>query len=176
MVKSSIINWSDQYTLDIPLSNDSKDYVIDLNDFISKATKVKINPNDINSIVYTMGSMNGSLVNVNVSLSNISFIKESVAYIESLQSKTINVFPNPTSGKFNCVLNSDKELTANLEVTDAYSGINLFAKSISLLRGMNTIPIDISSYYQNVTGGVCVISIKSSNATYSSKKIMIKPN
>ena len=176
LVKSSIINWSDQYTLDIPLSNDSKDYIIDLNDFISTATKVKINPNDINSIVYTMGSMNGSLVNVNVSLSNISFSKESVAYIESLQSKTINVFPNPTSGKFNCVLNSDKELTANLEVTDAYSGINLFAKSISLLRGMNTIPIDISSYYQNATGGVCVISIKSSNATYSSKKIMIKPN
>lgn len=176
LVKSSIKNWDDQYSLHMPISTDTKEYLIDLNDFISTATKDKINPNDINSIVFTMGTMNGDMVNVNTSLSNISFSKESLNYLEALKSKAISVFPNPTNGKFYCVFNSDKAMVANLMVTDANSGIKLFAKAISIEIGENTIPIDISASYQKATGGTCVISIKNSETYYSSKKLIILPN
>ena len=176
LVKSSINKWDDQYTIHIPISTDVIEYHVDLNDFISKATTDKINPNDINSIVFTMGSTNGTITNINTSLSNISFSKESLSYLESLKSKSINVYPNPTSGKFYCVFNSDKVMDANLMVTDSYSGINLFTKTISIGKGENKIPLDISSSYQTAAGGICVISIKNSETTYSSKKLIIKPN
>jgi hypothetical protein len=176
LVKSSIKNWDEQYTLHIPISADAKDYMIDLNDFISTATKDKINPYDINSIVFTMGSVNGSMTNINASLSNISFSKESLSYIDALKSKEINVYPNPTSGKFYCVFNSDKAMESNLMVFDAYSGNRLFTKTIVIEKGENKIPIDISASFQTVAGGTCVISIKNAETTYNSKKLIIKPN
>jgi choice-of-anchor A domain-containing protein len=176
LVKSSINKWDDQYTIHIPISTDAKEYHVDLNDFISTATKDKINPNDINSIVFTMGSTNGTITNINTTLSNISFSKESMSYLESLQSKSILVYPNPASGKFYCVFNSDRVMDANLVITDAYSGIKLFTKTISIEKGENKIPLDISSSYQTASGGICVISIKNSETTYSSKKLIIKPN
>jgi choice-of-anchor A domain-containing protein len=176
LVKSSINKWEDQYALHIPISSDTKDYNIDLNDFISTATKDKINPNDINSIVFTMGSTNGSMTIINTTLSNVSFSKESLTYLEALKSKVINVYPNPTSGKFYCVFNSDKAIESNLMVTDAYSGIRLYSKTISIEKGENKIPIDISTSYQTAAGGTCVISIKNSETNYSSKKLIIKPN
>jgi choice-of-anchor A domain-containing protein len=176
LVKNSIKNWDEQYALHIPISADAKEYTIDLNDFISTATKDKINPNDINSIVFTMGSLNGSMTNVNVSLSNISFSKESLSYLEALKSKSINVYPNPTSGKFYCVFNSDKAMESNLMVIDAYSGNRLYTKTIVIEKGENKIPIDISASYQTMAGGTCVISIKNAETTYNSKKLIIKPN
>jgi hypothetical protein len=176
MVKSSVKNWDDQYSIRIPITTDEKEYLIDLNDFISTSTKDKINPNDINSIVFSLGSTNGALANINASLSNISFSKESLSSIEALKLKTITVFPNPTNGKFQCVFSSDKAMVANLMITDAYSGIKIFTKSISIEMGENIVPIDITSYYQKATGGTCIISIKNSETTYSSQKLIIFPN
>jgi choice-of-anchor A domain-containing protein len=176
LVKNSVKKWDDQYALHIPIAADTKEYIIDLNDFISIATKDKIDPTDLNSIVFTTGSVNGANSNINLTLSNISFSKESLSYIESLKSKLINVFPNPSNGKFNCAFNSDKVMQANLEVIDLYSGVRIFSKTISIEKGENTIPLDISASYQNVNGGTCVISIKNGETMYASKKVIIKPN
>jgi choice-of-anchor A domain-containing protein len=176
LVKSSVKNWDDQYALHIPISTDAKEYGIDLNDFISKASTDKINPNDINSIVFTMGSMNGAMTNINASLSNLAFSKESLSYLDALKSKAISVYPNPTSGRFYCVFNSDKSMDANLMVTDAYSGIKLLTKTIAIEKGENKIPVDISASYQTTAGGACVISVNNSETNYSSKKLIIKPN
>ncbi len=176
LVKSSVKKWDDQYTMHIPIAGDTKEYMLDLNDFISIATKDQIDLTDINSVVFTMGSLNSTNSNINLSLSNISFTKESLSYIESLKSKMINLFPNPSNGKFNCVFNSEKAMAANLEVRDLYSGIKIYSKNISIEKGENTIPVDFTSFYQNMNGGTCVISIKNSETTYSSKKLMIKSN
>jgi hypothetical protein len=62
-----------------------------------------------------------------------------------------------------------------LEVIDLYSGARIFSKTISIEKGENTIPLDISASYQNVNGGTCVISIKNAETNYASKKLMIKP-
>ncbi len=176
MVKSSIIKWEDQYTLHIPITAEMKEYNIDLNDFISTAKNDKIKPNDINSIVFTVGSTNGTMTNINFSLNNIAFSKESLSYLEALKSKAINVYPNPTSGKFFCVFNSDKAVESNLVVTDAYTGIRLYSKTVAIEKGENKIPLDISAYYQNAAGGTCVISLKNAESSYSCKKLIIKPN
>jgi len=176
LVKSSVKKWDDQYSLRIPISSDEKEYLIDLNDFISAGTKDKIVPDDINSIVFSMGTLSGTMGTINASLSNIAFTKETVSYIESLKSKAINVFPNPTSGKFNCLFKSDKAASSVLMITDAKTGKSVLAKSIAIVKGENVIPVDVSTSFQNATGGTCIISIKSADATYTSQKIVILPN
>lgn len=176
LVKSTVKKWDDQYSLRMPISTDEKDYMIDLNDFVSAGTKDKIVPDDINSIVFSMGTLSGSMGTINTSLSNISFSKESISYIESLKSKAINVFPNPTSGKFNCLFKSDKAMVSNLMITDAHTGKSILAKSIAIVKGDNSVPIDISGSFQNATGGTCIISIKGADATYTSQKLVILPN
>ncbi len=176
LVKSSVKKWDDQYSLRIPISIDQKEYNIDLNDFISAGTKDKIIPNDITSIVFSMGTLSGTMGTVSASLSNIAFSKETISYIESLKSKAISVFPNPTSGKFNCLFKSDKDMVSNLMVTDANTGKNILAKSIAIVKGDNSIPIDISGSFQNATGGTCIISIKGVDAAYVSQKLVILPN
>ena len=176
LVKNSVKKWEDQYSLRIPISTDEKEYNIDLNDFVSAGTKDKIIPDDINSIVFSMGTLSGTMGTVNASISNIAFSKETISYIESLKSKAINVFPNPTSGKFNCLFKSDKAMVSNLMVTDANTGKNILAKSIAIVKGDNSIAIDISGSFQNATGGTCIISIKGIDATYISQKLVILPN
>ncbi|MCX6206664.1 MAG: choice-of-anchor A family protein [Bacteroidetes bacterium] len=176
LVKSSVKKWDDQYSLRIPISSDEKEYLIDLNDFISAGTKDKIVPDDINSIVFSMGTLSGTMGTINASLSNIAFTKETVSYIESLKSKSINVFPNPTSGKFNCLFKSDKAASSVLMITDAKTGKSVLAKSIAIVKGENVFPVDVSASFQNATGGTCIISIKSADATYTSQKIVILPN
>jgi choice-of-anchor A domain-containing protein len=176
LVKSSVKKWDDQYSLRIPISTDEKEYNIDLNDFLSAGTKDKITPDDINSIVFSMGTLSGTMGTVNATISNIAFSKESISYIESLKSKAISVFPNPTSGKFNCLFKSDKAMVSNLMITDANTGKNIFAKSIAIEKGDNSIPIDISRSFQNATGGTCIISIKGVDAAYVSQKLVILPN
>lgn len=176
LVKSSVKKWDDQYSLRIPISNEEKEYLIDLNDFISAGTKDKIVPDDINSIVFSMGTLSGTMGTITASLSNIAFTKETVSYIESLKSKAINVYPNPTRGKFNCLFKSDKTASSILMITDAKTGKSILAKSIAIVKGENVIPVDVSASFQNATGGTCIISIKSADATYSSQKIVILPN
>lgn len=176
LVKSAVKKWDDQYSLRIPISTEEKEYLIDLNDFISAGTKDKIVLNDLNSIVFSMGTLSGTMGTINASLSNISFSKETVSYVESLKSKQINVFPNPTTGKFNCLFKSDKAAVSNLMITDANTGKTILAKSIAIVKGDNTIPVDISTSFQNATGGTCIISIKAADATYTSQKLVILPN
>lgn len=176
LVKNSIKNWKDQYAIQIPISGESKEYMIDVKDFISSGSKDKIQLNDINSIVFTMGTINGAMMNIVLNLNNLSFSKETHSYLESLKSKSIQVYPNPTSGKFNCMLSAEKNADANLEITDLFSGKKILSKSILLVKGENKIPIDITAVYQNTAGGTCVISIQNADANYEPKKLMIKPN
>jgi hypothetical protein len=61
-------------------------------------------------------------------------------------------------------------------ITDANTGKNIFAKSIAIEKGDNSIPIDISRSFQNATGGTCIISIKGVDAAYVSQKLVILPN
>jgi len=175
LVKSSIKNWDDQYSVKIPVSAVAKDYLIDLNDFVSAATTEKIKPTDINSIVINMMTSSGQTETIKSSLSNLSFSKQTVSYIESLKSKEVSVFPNPTSGKFNCSFKSDIATTANLMVTDAYTGRQILVKSITIEKGENIVPVDIASYYQKANGS-CIVTIKNAETTYRSKKLIIVPN
>ncbi|MFK5098225.1 hypothetical protein, partial [Klebsiella pneumoniae] len=73
LVKQSITNWKDQYSLQLPVSNDPQEYMISLSDFKSANLTTPLNPNDINSIVVSMGpASQGRSTEVTTSLSSVS--------------------------------------------------------------------------------------------------------
>jgi len=135
LVKQSIKNWDDQYYLKIPLSSSPKDYLIDLGDFTSLVNKNKIKADDINAIVFTITNTAASANGVTQTMSNLAFSKESAAYIRSLSSKEIKLFPNPSTGKFNCVFQSDKDIPYNSASLMLVRELYCIGKPLVLSRG-----------------------------------------
>ena len=52
LVKSSISNWNEQYSYNLPISTTTKEYSVNLSDFTSTSNKT-FNPNDITTIVFS---------------------------------------------------------------------------------------------------------------------------
>jgi chorismate mutase len=173
LVKQSVKNWDDQYFLKIPLSNTPKDYLIDLGEFSSLVNKNRIKPDDINSIVFTVTNSAGTTSSISQTINNLAFSKESVNYIRSLSSKEIKLFPNPSSGKFNCVFQSDKDMQLQLNITDASKGIVLYRKTVVAVKGSNTVSVDLSNSIQNLS--VCILTLESEDGNYKPSSIVIQP-
>ena len=173
LVKQSVKNWDDQYFLKIPLSNTPKDYLIYLGEFTSLVNKNRIKPDDINSIVFTVTNSAGTTSSISQTINNLAFSKESVNYIRSLSSKEIKLFPNPSSGKFNCVFQSDKDMQLQLNITDASKGIVLYRKSVVAVKGSNTVSVDLSNSIQNLS--VCILTLESEDGNYKPSSIVIQP-
>ncbi len=173
LVKQSVKNWDDQYFLKIPLSNSSKDYLIDLGDFSSLVNKNRIKADDINSIVFTVTNSAGTTSSITQNINNLAFSKESATYIRSLSSKEIKLFPNPSTGKFNCVFQSDKDVQLQLNITDASKGIVLYRKTVNAVKGSNTVSIDLGASLQTLS--VCVLNLGSEDGSYQPNRILIQP-
>lgn len=173
LVKQSVKNWDDQYFLKIPLSNNPKDYLIDLGEFASLVNKNRIKPDDINSIVFTITNSAGITSSITQSINNLAFSKESANYIRSLSSKEIKLFPNPSTGKFNCVFQADKEIQLKLNITDASKGIVLYTKTVTAVKGSNTVGVDLSNMLQTLTA--CILTLESEDGNYQPNRILIQP-
>jgi hypothetical protein len=173
LVKQSTKNWDDQYWIKIPISTTPKDYMIDLSEFGSAISKNSINPDDINSVVFTISNSAGITTNIYHTLSDLAFSKESAVYNRSLTSKEVQVYPNPSSGRFNCSFQSEKDINLRLTITDAATGITVFAKLVNATKGGNIVPIDISSGISRL--GTYLLNLNSDEGDYQPKKLLIKP-
>ncbi|MEQ1623999.1 MAG: T9SS type A sorting domain-containing protein [Sediminibacterium sp.] len=169
LVKNSIVNWKDQYFVDIPLEQNQKDYFVSLDKFISLASQNKLKANDISAIVFSVETSNGATNVVNTTLSNISFTKEDLNYLASLELKEIQLFPNPvTTNRFSCNFASSKSTTLTLRITDA-NGRLIQSQQVNAIKGNNSIPVNIS--FNNP--GIHVVSLEGMNEKYQSKKLVV---
>lgn len=173
LVKQSVKNWDDQYFIKIPLNNNPKDYLIDLGDFSSIVNKNKIKPDDINAIVFTITNSAGTTSSITQNINNLAFSKESAAYIRSLSSKEIKLFPNPSTGKFNCVFQADQDMQLQLNITDASKGIVLYRKTVTAVKGSNSVSVDLGSSMETL--GVCILTLGSEDGAYQPNRIIIQP-
>ena len=171
LIKNSTVNWKDQYYADIKLDQNQKDYYISLDKFVSDATKDKIKATDITTVVFSL-DMPGGGINypINSNFSNISFTKVDLDYIASLESKEVQVFPNPTvGGKFICSFKSDKDADLTLFVNDI-TGRQIHTQRVSAIKGDNKVPVTLS----NSINGMHIISLEGANVKYDSKKLSVR--
>ena len=169
LVKNSVVNWADQYYIQMPLDNAQKDYAIALNSLISAASKDNINADDITTIGFSVIVGSGQSTTINSSFSNISFTKADPSYIAALNSKEIQLYPNPTAGKnFNCSFYSNAAQQLTLHVTDVM-GRTIATKQVSAIEGLNIVPVDI----QSGSKGIHIVTLDGSGIKYNSKKVVI---
>ena len=146
LVKESISNWKDQYTLQLPVGKNPEAYFISLSDFKSTGSTAPIVPNDITSLVITLGTSNvGSITNLDASFSNISFTKEDIGYIRSLSAGEVSVYPNPSKGAFNVKFKADNNYGLTLKITEASTGKVVMTKAVNAVFGENSVPVDITN-------------------------------
>jgi uncharacterized repeat protein (TIGR01451 family) len=171
MVKNSVANWTDQYTTVLPLDKNTKDYNVALSSLASAATKDKINANDVTMVLFALESSTGQAAAINNTLSNVSFIKQDVAYLASLTAKDVTVFPNPINGTtFTCSFMSDKIVALNMRVIDIATGRTAITKAVNAIAGENKVSIDLGT---KNPASVYVVTLEGDDVKYNNAKIVI---
>ncbi len=175
LVKQSIAKWEDQYTLSLPISKESQEYVIGLDEFKSKGINTPINANDISSIVISMGPTTANQpTEVSLNISNVSFSKEDIVYIRSLQERNMTIFPNPaTDGRFNVKFKCDKDNSLTLKIIEAATGKIITSKVVNAMRGDNQLPVEIN---HNSGQKMYILSLDGTGVKYKATKIVAGKN
>lgn len=173
LIKSSITNFADQYYYVFPLTADQKDHTISLNDFKSAAFNNSIDLKDITQIVFAFEvTGGGSNINLNGTIGNVLFSKYDPAYYNGNISSEIQVYPNPSAGKFTANFNANSNAALVIQVIDPGTGKIILNKNVNAFTGPNSIPIEI-----NQTGfHLYILSILGEGVNYQSKKIMVNKN
>lgn len=147
LVKQSIANWNDQYSVTLPISSESKAYAVGLEDFKSTKFNTDIDLKDITSMVVTIvPPSKGKSTDLQLALSNISFSKEDMNFINSLKEVSINTYPNPVTGnRFNVRFKSETSKTLQLKLSDGVTGKVILTKQVNAIRGENIVPVDFEN-------------------------------
>ncbi len=171
LVKNSIKDWQNQYSVVLPLKSVPAEYLIALSEFTSKAfPQQAIDATDITSIVFNIENTNGSTINVVNTLSNIGFLKEEKAYLVGLQSRDIQLFPNPAKTHFNCSFMSDANTNVQIKVVELVTGKTIFSKNVTTQKGQNTIPVQLTTLGNS---RLYVVSVEGQSVIYKRKNITI---
>lgn len=169
LVKNGIVNWADQYYTEIKLDDAQKDYYISLDQFTSSASKDKIAANDVTTVVFAVEVGTGKNSAINTTLSSISFTKVDQSYINSLDSKEIQLYPNPAASKnFSCSFYSNVAQQLTLHVTDVM-GRTVATQQVSAIKGLNVVPVSLKAG----TNGIHIVSLDGTGVKYNSKKVVI---
>jgi choice-of-anchor A domain-containing protein len=172
LVKNSIVNWADQYYTEIPLDQSAKDYYLSLDAFTSATLKDKINANDISTIIFSIEVGSGKNNVLNSTLSNISFAKQTASYLQSLEAKEVQLYPNPSTGnRFTCSFISDKDNLLNLRVIELTTGKTVLNKQVNATQGINNVLVDINK--SNTGNSVYIIALDGENIQYKKAKIIV---
>lgn len=172
LVKNSIANWNDQYNIIVPLDKDLKEYYVSLANFVSSSIKDKINATDISTLVFSVEVGSTQSSTINTSLSNISFAKQEAIYLQSLTAKEVQVYPNPSSGKFTCSFMSDKESLLNLKVIDVSTGRVVTTQPINAMSGINNITIDLN---RNISSNsIYIVTLDGEKVKYKNAKLVVE--
>ena len=169
LVRDSITNWKNQYTLQVPLASGQKDYTVSLSSFTSAGIATPIHASDITLVQFSVEVGTGKNSSVNTTLSNVNFTKESAAYLNSLSSKEIQIYPNPATGKtFTCSFYSETATELTLKITDL-SGRTIATQVVSAAVGQNTVPVKLNT---NATG-VHIITLDGTGVKYNTQKVIL---
>jgi hypothetical protein len=170
-IKSSIVNYKDQYNTVIPLSNDAKDYYLSLNSLASTASSDKINLSDVTTIVFSIETGSGQSSVLNTSLSKISFTKQTTDYIQSLTAREVQLYPNPAKSKFTCSFMSDKDRVLTLKVIDLATGRTIHTQQVNAITGANIVTVDLNKGFGG--NSLNVIALDGADVQYKRTKIVV---
>jgi len=169
LIKNSIVNFADQYNYVLPLSADNKDYSIAVNDFKSATINSSIDLKDITQIVFAFEVTGLSSINLNGAIANVLFSKQTADYYNRVDAGEVQAFPNPSNGQFTTSFKVDKDAVLTLRILDATTGKIISSKNVNVLKGINTIPVEVSQNGLHMY----LLSVLGDGANYQVKKIIV---
>lgn len=171
LVKAGVTNWADQYSYYVPVTSTSKEYSINLSDFKSDNNKNPFVANDITTIIFALETGKNVSTAINASISKTSFSKSITTVSNTIETKDVQLYPNPSKGRFVASFKADNASNVTLKVTDANSGRLMFSKSVSTVKGDNNVPVELT---QSINTNIYILSIEAEGAKYIPKKLIIQ--
>ncbi len=176
ILKNSIANWNDQYTISIPLADENKDYSINLSDFKSALNTTSIDLTDVTTVIFSIEISSGATTAINSNFSNIGFSRTANTTIAAPTStvQEVQVYPNPSNGKFNVAFQASASRSYTLIVTDISTGKAICSRKVDAVKGSNIASIDVTN--QVSASSICVLSLVNEQGVFnfSNKKVMIR--
>lgn len=171
LVKAGVTNWADQYSYYLPVSSTAKEYSINLSDFKSANNKNAFVANDITTIIFALETGTNSSTAITASISKTSFSKTITTASNSIETKDVQLYPNPSKGRFVASFKADNVSSVTLKVTDANSGRLMFSKAVSTVKGDNNVTVEMN---QSINTNIYILSIEGEGAKYLPKKLIIQ--
>ncbi len=172
LVKNSISNWNQQYTYYLPMTEAGKEYSIKLADFKSSANQSMFNPNDLTTAVFAFEVGTGKSTNISVDLSKVVFSKDqAVIAAATIETKDVQLYPNPSKGRFNASFKTDKAMSVTIKMFDAATGRPMYSKQVQTVKGDNTVPVEIN---QTINTNAYILSIEGEGVKYLPKKMLVQ--
>ncbi len=171
LVKNSISNWNEQFSYFLPVSSTKKEYSINLSDFTSTQNGKAFNPNDITTIIFSFEVGSGKSTQVNATISKVCFTKQSQVAANTISTKNVQLYPNPSKGRFVASFNAETPSTVILKMLDANTGRQILSKEIKTVKGQNNVNVELN---QSINTNVYILSIEGNTDKYLPKKIMVQ--
>jgi hypothetical protein len=171
LVKNSISNWNEQYSYYLPVSSTKKEYSINLSDFTSTQNGRSFSPNDITTIIFSFEVGSGKSTQVNATISKVSFTKQSEVAANTILTKNVQLYPNPSKGRFVASFNAETPSTVTLKLLDANTGRQILSKDIITVKGQNNVNVELN---QSINTNMYILSIEGNTDKYLPKKLLVQ--
>ena len=171
LVKAGVTNWADQFSYYLPVTSATKEYTINLSDFKSTNNTSAFAANDITTIIFALETGNTASTSINASISKVAFSKNIVSVSNTIETKDVQLYPNPSKGKFVASFKADNTSLVTLKVTDANSGRLMFSQMVNTVKGDNNVSVELN---QSISTNVYILSIEGDAAKYFPKKIVVQ--
>ncbi|MBA3827334.1 MAG: VCBS repeat-containing protein [Taibaiella sp.] len=168
LLKDGITNWKDQYKTVVTLDPAGKNYIISLDDFASDKLTAPFTANDIKAVVYTF-LFNHAPTDLNYYVDNQAFSKEVAVSTNQLNAKSISIYPNPSTGSFQCKFISDDNRALELQVMDI-TGRVVYTQAVNATVGANTVQITLPDAN---THSILMVGLSNGDVTYKPAKMTI---
>ncbi len=144
IVKSSIDEWEDQFRTVVSLNLEPTDYVLSLDDFVSKNFS-GLEISDVTSIVFTLLGDKVNFVNKELKLSKLRFQNFITSSVAEQDDEAFSIYPNPVSKVLNFKLDNKSET-----ILCIYNDIGKLIFDKTVQAGTKEISVDVSSFPEGI--------------------------
>lgn len=166
IVKKSVSSWNKQYSYTMALDG-NREYSIPLSKFFTTTSSTAINANDITAVNFSFTNNRGVNTSMTMNLNNVRFSNAIPAVDNSFS--VINVYPNPTVGRFAATFNSQSNQSLVLKVVEIGTGRVVKTQFINAIKGLNKQTIELG----NTVSGNYVVTLEGDDIKYTTAKLVV---
>ena len=172
-VKKGISNWDDQYNYTLPVDGADKEYIINFNQLKSKKITDLIKADDITAISFSFINGSGVSTPITANLSKVRFTKADIS--NEIIVQAVNVFPNPSIGKFLAKFTSQTSNTLMLKVYESTTGKLIKTQYVNATIGDNQVAVNLTED-NYLTSGVYIITLEGDEVKFAPTKLILNKN